>query len=370
MRVVHVVHSAQPGGSNEVLLSMLRHRPPGVECACVFLQGGPMASAAERLGAAVAVVDAGRAREVWRVPRVVGALRGAIRAVRADAVMAHVAKAHLYAATAAGLEGVPYLWRQPARRGEKPLLHEVAGRIPAAAVICPSDFIAAEQRARWPRTPVLRVHPGREVGDLPPPRRHRAAAGDPLTLGIVGRLQRWKRVELALRALPAVLREAPAARLQVIGDAWPGLDDDYPAALRAEAARLGVAGAVDFRGHVPAGAAAIADLDLLVHTAELEPFGLVLIEAMLRGVPVVAPRSGGSAEIVRHEVDGLLVDVTQTDRLAQGILALAADPELRTRMGSAARARAAERFTAERAAGELWSVVRSVATGAFAPAPV
>lgn len=357
-QVLHVCHTAQPGGSNEVMLSLLRHRPSHVRCDCVFLADGPVTDRAAALGARVAVVDSGRARQAWRAPGVVRRLRGAIRASGADTVLAHVTKAHLYAAPAARLEGVPYLWRQPEGRRHGQLMHEVAGRIRAGAVICSSHAIAAEQRRRWPATPVHTIHPGCE----PAPgasRRHRAGAGDELVLGVVGRLQRWKRVELALRALPAILAAEPRARLRVIGGAAPGLDDDYPADLEREADRLGVGEAVDFLGHVTEGADAIAGLDVLVHTADHEPFGLVLVEAMLRNVPVVSVAQGGPTEILRDGEDGRLV-AAEPPALATAAVELLRDPRRRARMGAAGHQRALERFTADRAARDIWAVVAQV----------
>jgi glycosyltransferase involved in cell wall biosynthesis len=86
----------------------------------------------------------------------------------------------------------------------------------------------------------------------------------------------------------------------------------------------------------------------------------VLVEAMLGGVPVVAPRHGGPAEIVRDGVDGLLVDVERPEAVGEAVAALLADPERRAAMGRAGRERALERFTAARMAGEAWAVVRGV----------
>jgi glycosyltransferase involved in cell wall biosynthesis len=188
--------------------------------------------------------------------------------------------------------------------------------------------------------------------------------GDAAVLGTVGRLQRWKRVELAIEALPLVLAQKPDARLEVLGDAGPGIDAGYPDELRALASRLGLEGAVRFRGHVDDVRSELRSLDVLVHCAEGEPFGLVLVEAMLESVPVVAPDSGGPREIVRDGVDGLLVDVTDHAHLAQAVLTLLRDPEERRRMGEAGRARALEHFTAERMATEAWAVAQRVAAGA------
>jgi glycosyltransferase involved in cell wall biosynthesis len=356
MRVLIVAHSGVEGGSNNTIFSLLEHRPPGVEATWVFLEDGP---AIRRVDVPWALVPAGRAREVWKVRGTVRRLRAAIRETGAEVVFAHITKAHLYASVAARLEGVPYLWWQQERYGQKPLMHQVSGRLRADAVICSADHTAAEQRRRFPGTPVIRVHLGVPTDPLPPPREH--GDRDELLLGVVGRLQRWKRVELAIRALPAVRAAVPNARLRVIGTAFPGLDEDYPGELRAEAERLGVAEAVDFAGHIDDGAGAIGGLDVLVHCAELEPFGLVPVEAMLHGVPPVVPDEGGPRETVRHGVDGLRVDPTDADALAAAIIELAKDPARRAKMGDAGRERVLARFTSERMAQRAWAVVAAVA---------
>ena len=356
MRVLHVSHSAQPGGSNGVLLSLLRHAPPTTASACVFLEDGPTAAQANALGARVAIVETGRAREPWRAPRAIGRLRGAIRAWEADAVLAHVSKAHPYAWAAARLEGVTQAWWQHEHQGIAPPLQLVAGALPSALVICSAQWTAAEQRSRF-SSPVEVVHPGAEVPDAVAARAHRAG---PLRIGVVGRLQRWKRVELALEAFARLRGRLPDAALEVIGDSWHGLDADYPAELRERARSLGIAGAVEFLGHVPDAAARMEELDVLLHCARREPFGLVAVEAMLRGVPVVAPDEAGPREIVRDGVDGRLVDVTDPAAVAGALEALA-DPAARERMGRAGHARALARFSAERMAADTYRLLGALA---------
>lgn len=356
MRVLMVSHSGVAGGMNNVVAGLLRHRPAGVEARWAFLGPGPARDASP---VPQALVESGRARELWKAPGAVGALRGAIRAARADVVFAHVTKAHLYAAPAARLEGVPYLWWQHERYGQKPALHQAAGRLRAAAVICSADFTAREQRERFPATPVVRVYPGvRGPGAV---REH--ADREEVVVGIVGRLQRWKRVELAIRALPALRQRVPGARLRVVGDAFPGLDEDYPGELRALAAELGVAAAVEFTGEVADGAAEIARLDVLVHCAELEPFGLAPVEAMLHGVPVVVPDEGGPRESVRDGLDGLRVDPRDTPALAAALAQLCQDARRRAAMGAAGRRRALAEFSEERMAERAWAVVEAVRGG-------
>lgn len=358
LRILHVSHSGQPGGSNEVVRSLVRHAPAGTRSWCVFLEDGPSRSAVAHAGAEVAVVETGRAREPWRAPGAVRRLRGAIRAARPHLVLAHVAKAHPYAAAAARLEGVPEAWWQQQHPDQDPALQQLAGRVPAAAVICSAGWTAEAQRRAFPGTPVESVLLGAELPADPPRREH--AAG-PAVIGFVGRLQRWKRTELAIGAMPWVLAQAPGATLRVYGDAWAGLDADYPDELRALAQRLGVAGSVEFLGHVPDAAGRMHELDVLVHTSELEPFGLVLVEAMARGVPVVAASEGGPTEIVRDGVDGLLVDVTDPVALGGAIASLARDPERRARMGAAGRERALGEFTASAMGERAYRLIRRLA---------
>lgn len=342
-----------------MLLSLIRHAPDHVHNACVFLEDGPIAQQARELGAPASVVPSGRARELWRAPGVVRRLRAAIRDERADVVLAHVNKAHLYAGVAARLERVPSAWWQHEHLDLKPRLQRVASRVPAAAVICSAEWIAEQQR-RHARAPVHVVHPGVEPGALAfPPREHRAGAGDEVVIGVVGRLARWKRAQLAVRAMPAVRESIPAARLRIVGG--PGVDADrgFAADLEAEIAHLGLGDVVELAGHAADAAEAIRGLDVLAHPAEREPWGLVLLEAMAAGVPVVASADGGPREIVRDGEDGLLVDAADTPALAGALVRLGSDPALRDRMGAAGRDRVVGGFTAESAAQRLWELIDS-----------
>jgi glycosyltransferase involved in cell wall biosynthesis len=352
-RPLLVSHTGEPGGSNAVLAALLEHRPGGTEPACVFLAPGPEEGRAARLGARVAVVPTGRAREVHKAPRAVGALRGAIRAHRADLVFAHTTKAHLYAAAAAALEGVPYLWWQHKLPGQE-RFDALADRLPAGAIVCSSEWTAALQRRRSPRTAVHTIHPGTALPPDPGPRE-----GEGVVLA--ARLQRWKRVERLVAAVPHVLEALPGTRFTVLGGEDPAIDPGYLDELRALAGRLGAGDAVTFAGHVPDAAERIGRAAVLAHAAGEEPFGLVLVEALARRVPVVGPAEGGAAEIVRDGTDGLLVDVADPRAFAGALVALLRDPARRAAMGAAGRERVAERFTVERMAASAWALSRQVA---------
>ncbi|WP_205698105.1 glycosyltransferase family 4 protein [Conexibacter sp. SYSU D00693] len=358
-RVLHVSHSAQPGGSNEVLKATLRGQPADAASRCVFLQDGPERDRVRELGVPADVVEAGRAQELWRVPGVVARLAGAVRRHRAELVVAHVSKAQVYAGPAARLCGVPSVWWQHEHLGLARPLQAAAGRVPAAAVLCPSAWVAREQEQRFPRTPAQVVHPGVDPARFPAARTHEPT--DAPVLAVLGRLQRWKRVELVLQALPTVLERVPGARLAVLGGATAGLEEDYPDELRALAARLGVADAVDFAGFVDDVPARLAQVDVLVHAAQREPFGLAVVEGMLAGLAVVGADEGGPAEVLRDGVDGVLADVTRPRELGATVASLLADHERRARLGAAARASALERFTDRRTAQRSWDLFSGAA---------
>jgi glycosyltransferase involved in cell wall biosynthesis len=101
-------------------------------------------------------------------------------------------------------------------------------------------------------------------------------------------------------------------------------------------------------------------LDLFVNASDAEPFGLVLLEAMEAGVPVLAPRHAGPAEIIDHERTGWLVASAAAGDLARGIETLIGSAELRARISMAAQRRRREHFTGERMTREMEDLLRKI----------
>lgn len=185
----------------------------------------------------------------------------------------------------------------------------------------------------------------------------------------VGRQEERKGTHVAVAALPRL----PEARLDIVG---PG-DERYLDVLRASAESLAVADRVGFdvveRSALSKRYAA-ADAFLFPVTWD-EPFGLVPIEAMACGVPVIATGTGGSAEFLVDGVNCLLVPTEDVEALAAAVRRLADDPELRRRIVDGGIATATE-LTVDRLASvlEAWheAVASRFASGrpADLPAPV
>jgi glycosyltransferase involved in cell wall biosynthesis/GT2 family glycosyltransferase len=183
---------------------------------------------------------------------------------------------------------------------------------------------------------------------------------------VVGALVAWKRVDLALEAIALARRAVPSLRLRVVGaplvvDRAGGAGDGTLARLRARAARPDLAGAVDFTGAVADVQDELARATCLLHTAEREPFGLVVAEALAAGRPVVVPAAGGPAEIADAGC-GVLYPPGDAAAAAAGVVSLVQQPERARALGEAGRRRVSERFGRERMRREF--------AAALAPAAV
>lgn len=159
----------------------------------------------------------------------------------------------------------------------------------------------------------------------------------PPTVVAAGRLSNQKGFDLLVDAFRPVAADHPRWRLDIHGR---GPDE---AALRARVHRHGIDRRVRLRG-------ATADLDrafdgasMFVLSSRFEGFGMVLVEAMARGLPVVSfDCPYGPAEIIRSPDEGVLVPPGDVAALAGAVSRLATDPARRRRLGAAARARAAD----------------------------
>ena len=149
----------------------------------------------------------------------------------------------------------------------------------------------------------------------------------------------------------------PEARFLVVGGALFGLEQQYPADLRRDAERRGLTRALTFTGYRADIGRFFNATDVVVQASiEPEAFGMVLLEAMAAGRPVIATNHGGPREIVVHGETGFLVPPNRADLLAESILTLVQDPSLRLRMGRAGAARFEAQFLASRMAERLQAI--------------
>jgi len=173
---------------------------------------------------------------------------------------------------------------------------------------------------------------------------------------IVASLQRYKGQEEAISALSEVIRRGINVHLLVVGDG----KKCFQVSLRQQVADHGLEKHVEFVGYVENPMLYIRGADIVLVCSYCESFGRVTVEAMLAGRPVIGTASGGTAELIQDRVTGLLYNPGNHGELADKIQYLYENPEERLRLGAAARIWAADRFTQERYAKEVFYLLSGV----------
>jgi glycosyltransferase involved in cell wall biosynthesis len=225
----------------------------------------------------------------------------------------------------------------------------------ADAIVAISRFVADSLvDAGYARDKIFVVHNALDVADWDPDldgqavRSELGIAADAPVVGIVSRLFKWKGHAQLVEAMAIVKRSLPAARLVIVGEDDPRADPgsgSFRAQLEQQAAQLGLAETVLFTGFRTDVARLMAAFDVFAQPSWEEPFGMVYLEAGAMKKPVVGWASGGAPEVIVHGETGLLVERDSIPGLAEALLTLLRDPELRARMGEAGRRRAAQVFS-------------------------
>jgi glycosyltransferase involved in cell wall biosynthesis len=226
--------------------------------------------------------------------------------------------------------------------GRNPLTRPLVGLVLRGAdrVIAVSEFLRREAHALGADPGKTRVIYGGGPGPTrPTPRKGRGRRRRVL---YVGALVRQKGVDVLVKAF-SLLREQDA-ELVIVGD---GVERGR---LERMCRELGVK--ADFRGYLVDIGAALRDSDVLVLPSREEGLGLVLLEAMARGVPVVATRAGGIPELVVDGENGLLVEREDPEGLAEALERLLRDQALARRLVEGGLETAGS-FTWEKMAGEV-----------------
>ncbi|NPV68787.1 MAG: glycosyltransferase [Anaerolineae bacterium] len=362
MRVIHICKVTGVAGAENHLLTLLAGlRGQEIDARLLLLvePGNPV----ETMVAAATSRGIPAERSVIRAdidPILLIRLVRRLRTLQPDIVHTHLFHADLHGIPAARLAGVPrvvssrhndntFRRRFPYRQINRCLWRlttagigisaaitrfaiEVEGASPAQMTTIPYGLPSAGTVDRAAARAALRA----ELG-LPP---------DALLAGLVCRLIEQKGIPYALRAFARVADRFPNAHLVIAGDG-PLRND-----LEAQARDRGLAERVRFLGWRTDTAAIFAALDVFLMPSLWEGFGLVLLEAMAQGVPVIGSAVSAIPEVVADGETGLLCPPRDVDCLAAALGDLLADPGRRARLGAAGRARLEERFSSERMVAE------------------
>jgi glycosyltransferase involved in cell wall biosynthesis len=163
-----------------------------------------------------------------------------------------------------------------------------------------------------------------------------------------------KGLNLFLKAAREVLNTRPETEFLIVGEG------PQRPMLESQACELGIAHAVVFTGVLDDMPDVYASMDIFVLPSLNEGLPLALLEAMAAGKPVVATRVGGVPGLVISERTGLLVETQNVTALRDSMLRLIDDPQLRHELGEAGQRLVAERFSAEKMAGNYLRMYRDI----------
>jgi glycosyltransferase involved in cell wall biosynthesis len=370
VRVLHL-HAGNLYGGVETLLATLanlRHLCPSMESHFALCFEGQMSR--ELNSAHVPVHQLGQVRisRPWTVWSARHQLRKLLRRERYDAVICHQ---HwplvVFGRTARAADQKVVLWAHNFHTGRN-WLERVAQRIRPDLLIADSAFVGGTMSHLYPGVPAPVVYYPLPLVEAPDAPRWRAAAREKLEVDDattviiqVSRCEIRKGHLLHLKAL---------ARLKsrnwvcwIVGGPQNPSEQIYFDEVRGAAEQLGVLDRVRFLGQRSDVARLLAGADIFCQPNHgPEPFGIVYVEALWAGLPVVTTAMGGALEIV-NESCGLLSEPDNPDSLAEALDQLIQSPVLRSRLGQAGPARARHLCDPAAQMQVLEELVRAFATG-------
>lgn len=399
MKVVYLNPTGQLGGAERVLLDVMAsllaadsHFRPHL----IAASDGPLVAAARNLSVPVTVLPfppslarlgdggaggpAGRQigplAMLGRLTKACGAaglylnqLRRTLKRLSPDLIHTNGFKMHLL-----GLwtrpRRTPVVWHIHDYVSARPLMARVLPRFAnrCAAIIAVSNSVATDVR-KICQTEVHTIHnavdldrfsPDGEQLDLDTLAGMLTAAPGTVRVGMFATMARWKGHEVFLKALAALPDELPV-RAYIVGNALYQTDGSQYSlvGLRRMAKDLGVSHKVGFTGFVENVPAAMRTCDIIVHAStQPEPFGLVIVEGMACGKPVIVSNAGGAAELIEDHRTALVHSPGNADELAERINELAANSSLRSQLTADCKAMVERRFNRKRLAVELLPIYR------------
>ena len=364
-RVMQVVLSLTPGGTEHLVVQICKRLPPeyGTVVCCLDAEGE---WAADLRARGIEVRALGR-RPGFR-PEVGHAIARFAAERGIDVLHCHQYSPFVYGRIAAmwnrrlrivytehgRLSDAPPSWK---RRLINPLLSRFDGSIVAVSHELRDYMIDS----RFPGDRVRVIHNGIEPANAASAADRRRAR---MLLGLdegafvvttVARLDPVKDLGSLLDAFAFVRRRVPSARLVIVGD---GPERQR---LEARAEREDLAGSVAITGYRSDVRALLPAADVYASSSISEGVSLTILEAMATGVPVVATSVGGTPEILSDGTGGLLVPSRDPVRMATAIVSLAQDPRRRRALAAAARRRLEASFTIDRMVDDYARSYRSLA---------
>jgi glycosyltransferase involved in cell wall biosynthesis len=369
VRILFYNHTGIVSGAEKMLLLSLRHLPRDTYDLMVMCpEEGSLLAEASSLGVPALPVPAIQARFTYNplrlagylvsIGRALGKLRRSVQSLAPDILHANTVRAGIVATIATLGKNIPVIWHTHDILPGHPLtilirfLAQSSSRIQLVA--CSEAAACSMRLTICSRVPVTVIHNGVDTDKFRSNPAVRAAKREELGLGssvlaigIVGQVTRRKGQLGLIRAFAEVHAAIPDAVLMVVGSPMFNKDHEYFRELKQEVHCLHLEEKVRFLGQRADIPALMQSFDVVVLNSDVEPFALVLAEAMMAGKAVIATDSGGVPEIIQDGRNGELVKVGNQQALAAALLRLARDPSRREQYGREATHTIQTTFTKE-----------------------
>jgi glycosyltransferase involved in cell wall biosynthesis len=350
-RILLAVHSAKAGGAERMALLEAGHLEDRFEL-LLSVPAGPLrarfATHGELVGPAETLPLWGGSARRWAAGSartLVDAVRMAVlirrRGIELVLTNSAVCLAPVLAARLAGVPAVVHARDVPKSR-LAPLIFALHGALADTVIVIADGLTPYFRRGR--RARIVRIADG-IVAPAPPPSDAPRVFRSPLRLCLVGGIDPRKGQDIAVAALARLRERGVEATLELVGRE---VDARFAATVRDDARRLGVAESVAFAGEAADAGPHLDRADVVIAPSRGEWTPLVLMEALARGLPVVAARVGGVADVVADRESGLLVAPEDPAALAAAIVELVAHPSAAAAMARRGRDHIDANFRVER----------------------
>ena len=365
-RIVHIIDEMKLGGAQTHLITMLHQlqKQYNYQHTVIGLFGdGPVVNQLRDMGIDVIILDLRPDLAKMRLDRAINKIRKILIELHPDLVEAHLTWSRLLGLLAARLAGIHK--RFGFEHGDiymnsfKLRVANYFSQLYTTQYIVVSDTLSqwVQQTHHIQNCNLSILHncvdtnkfdphvlPAKDVMNLKSP--------DSTLFAMVGTLGDGvnKRVDIGIQAIAYARQHGVNVQLIIVGD---GNQRD---SLKCLARELDISQHIHFLGMRNDIPNILVACDVFCHAAPFEPFGLVVIEAMATGIPVIVPDSGGITEVVEHNKTGFVYPALEADKLGQAMIYLTQDQKQREKIGRQAYQVVQERFSVEQYVRNLYSL--------------
>ncbi len=343
-RILFVSNSGSIGGAQQCLLDIILRLPNNIVPVVLVPIDGPFANLLKENNIPFYIVNfRGWWYSKFRIKLIERALNNLIALIRSYKLLKHLNISIVYSNTLYSPFGailakffhVPHIWHIH----EFPHLNKIQKfdfglnfsmrfvNKYSDAIICPSIALKKELSLHIPSIKIHNIYNGVDNNRLlfkyPEFQKHENK-NDLITITIIGSIINFKGQSDAITAISRLINKGINARLLILGDG----DEEYKKLLKSQSKELGVENSIVWLGFQKNVYDFVANSDLLFVCSKFESFGMVIIEAMSIGCPVIATHTGGIPEIITHGFNGLLYEVGNVEDLVKKSLLLLNDKHL------------------------------------------